>query len=174
MLKAQAVSLVSAALLAATAAAGPDLGRPVSDAEIAVIDIDIAPDGDGLPRGEGTVVDGIDLYMDKCAACHGPRGEGVTAPALAGGLGSLATAKPVRTVGSYWPYATTLFDYIRRAMPYDRPMSLTNNETYALTAYILWLNDIVGRKDVMDAQTLPKVRMPNRDGFVNGWDAESK
>jgi len=163
-----------AALLAPAANAGPDLGRPLSDAEIAVIDIDIAPDGDGLPKGKGTVADGIDIYMEKCAACHGARGEGATAPALAGGLGSLDTKAPVKTVGSFWPHATTLFDYIRRAMPYDRPMTLTNDETYALTAYVLWLNDIVGRKEVLNAQSLPKVRMPNRDGFVNGWDAESK
>jgi cytochrome c len=166
--------LFAALLAGAASAAGPNLGQPASEVEIAIMDIDIAPDGDGLPRGKGTVADGVDVYMDKCAACHGSRGEGGAAPALTGGIGSLNTSTPVKTVGSYWPYATTLFDYVRRAMPYDKPMSLTNDETWAVTAYVLWLNGIIGRTDVMNAQTLPKVRMPNRDGFIDARDGRPK
>lgn len=165
---------LSVALAASAQAAGPRLGQPASDIDIALAEIDVAPDGDGLPPGKGTVADGVDVYIEKCAACHGPRGEGATGPALAGGFGSLATKAPVKTVGSYWPYATTLFDYVRRAMPYDKPMSLTNQEVWGLTAYVLWLNGIVGRTDVLNAETLPKVRMPNRDGFIDARDGRPK
>lgn len=169
------VSVVLAMVLASGAdAAGPKLGQPASEIDIALVEIDVAPDGEGLPPGRGTVADGVDVYIEKCAACHGQRGEGVTAPALVGGFGTLNTKAPVKTVGSYWPYATTLFDYIRRAMPYDRPMSLTNQEVWALTTYVLWMNGIVGRSDVLDAATLPKVRMPNRDGFVDGRDGRPR
>lgn len=169
------VSVVMAMVLSAGAdAAGPKLGQPASEIDIALVEIDVAPDGEGLPPGKATVADGVDVYIEKCAACHGQRGEGVTAPALVGGFGTLATKAPVKTVGSYWPYATTLFDYIRRAMPYDRPMSLTNQEVWGLTAYVLWMNGIIGRSDVLDAATLPKVRMPNRDGFVDGRDGRPR
>ena len=116
---------------------------------------------------------GAKVYAAKCASCHGPKGEGKPADRLVGGIGTL-TKERIRTVGSYWPYATTLFDYIRRAMPYDRPMSLTNQEVWGLTAYVLWMNGIVGRSDVLDAATLPKVRMPNRDGFVDGRDGRPR
>lgn len=162
-------------LCASTAnAAGPNLGQPASEVEIALTDIDIAPDGDGLPKGKGTVADGVEVYMEKCASCHGSRGEGGSGVALTGGIGSLTTNAPVKTVGSYWPHATTLFDYVRRAMPYDKPMTLTNDETWAVTTYVLWLNGIIGRTDVMNAQTLPKVRMPNRDGFIDARDGRPK
>jgi cytochrome c len=159
------------ALATGAHAAGPRLGQAASEIDIALVEIDVAPDGDGLPSGQGTVADGVDVYMEKCAACHGTRGEGRTAPPLAGGFGSLGTKAPLKTVGSYWPHATTLFDYVRRAMPYDRPMSLTNEEVWSLTAYVLWLNGIVGRSEVLDASTLPKVRMPNRDGFIDARTA---
>lgn len=162
-------------LCASTAhAAGPNLGQPASEVEIALTDIDIAPDGDGLPKGKGTVADGVEVYMEKCASCHGSRGEGGSAVALTGGIGSLTTNAPVKTVGSYWSHATTLFDYVRRAMPYDKPMTLSNDETWAVTTYVLWLNGIIGRTDVMNAQTLPKVRMPNRDGFIDARDGRPK
>lgn len=150
----------------------PDLGEPVSGAAVAALDVSVFPDGRGLPPGSGSAVDGVDAYVAKCASCHGLRGEGKPSPALVGGLGSLGTAKPVKTVGSFWPYATTLFDYIRRAMPYDRPMSLTDAETYGITAYILWRNGIIDSDFVLDARTLPEVRMPNGAGFVDAWEAD--
>jgi cytochrome c len=161
---------LAAALLAATAAAaaeGPKLGQEVSPADIAAWDISIAPDGVGLPPGQGTSVQGEAVYFSKCVACHGEKGAGKPNDALVGGVGSLVAGQtPVKTVGSYWPYATTLFDYIRRAMPYNEPKSLSADEAYALSAYILALNGIVAANDVIDAQSLPKVKMPNRDGFI--------
>lgn len=162
------LALVLAALGWATAgAAGPNLGRPATPAGIAAIDIDIAPDGAGLPPGSGDATAGESVYQDKCAVCHGAAGQGKPADRLTGGVGTLASDKPVRTVGSYWPYATTLFDYIRRAMPLNAPMSLTDDEVYALTAYLLAQDGIVPRDRVLDAASLPQVRMPNRDGFVD-------
>jgi S-disulfanyl-L-cysteine oxidoreductase SoxD len=154
-----------------------DFGAPASDDEIKAIDIDIMPDGRGLPPGRGTYAQGKALYADACAACHGADLKGVDGlpdplPStrvslhLIGGRGSLTTNRPVLTVESYWPYASTLFDYIRRAMPFTAPGSLTNDEVYALTAYILGEAKIIDPGMVMDAQTLPKVEMPNKDGFV--------
>jgi hypothetical protein len=152
---------------AAVAADGPKLGEPMSPADLAAWDISIAPDGVGLPQGQGTSAQGEAIFAGKCQACHGEKGAGKPNDVLVGGIGSLATGQtPVKTVGSYWPYATTLFDYIRRAMPYNEPKSLTADETYALSAYILALNGIIGASDVLDAQSLPKVKMPNRDGFI--------
>jgi cytochrome c len=169
------VAAVATMLCAASAAAAaPDLGEIVGADTVAASDLGIGPDGANLPPGRGTALDGVDLYVDKCAACHGLRGEGASGPALVGGAGSLASSKPLKTVGSYWPYATTLFDYIRRAMPYDRPVSLTDDETYALTAYVLWANQIVKRDTVLDARSLPRIRMPNRDGFVDAWETKQQ
>jgi S-disulfanyl-L-cysteine oxidoreductase SoxD len=162
------------ALFAGITPAAPNLGEPVTAADLAGLSITIGADGRNLPPGRGTAIDGVDVYMEKCASCHGVRGQGKTSPALAGGAGTLAGKSPVRTVGSFWPYATTLFDYIRRAMPYDRPLSLTNEQVYQLTAYVLWLSGIVGRDEVIDARTLPEVKMPNRAGFVNAWDARDR
>ncbi len=147
--------------------AGPALGRNATEAEVAGIDISIPPSGAGLPAGGGTAKDGETVYLQKCAACHGEGGKGKPADRLVGGLGSLASGQPVKTVNSYWPYATTLFDYIRRAMPYNAPMSLTNSEVYAVTAYILAQDKIIGSEDRIDAASLPKVKMPNRDGFID-------
>jgi S-disulfanyl-L-cysteine oxidoreductase SoxD len=113
------------------------------------------------------VNEGEKVYVAQCQACHGPKGAGSPADQLAGGVGSLATDKPVRTVGSFWPYATTLFDYTRRAMPTTKPLSLTNDEVYAVTAYLLYLNGIIAENAEMNPTTLPHVRMPNRDGFVD-------
>lgn len=143
-------------------------GQAANAAEIAGWDIDIAPDGSGLPRGSGTVQEGEALFARLGAKCHGAKGEGTDiAPALVGGRDTLASDKPLPTVGSYWPYATTLYDYIHRAMPADAPQSLQPSEVYALCAYLLYLNGIVPEDAVMDAQTLPQVVMPNHAGFTS-------
>ena len=148
-------------------AEGPGLGRPVSPDEIAAWDISIGPDGAGLPPGRGTAKEGAAVFAEKCAGCHGEKGAGKPNDALVGGIGSLSGDQPpVKTVGSFWPYATTLFDYVRRAMPLNASKSLKDDEVYALCAYILQQNGIVAEEAVMDAHTLPQVRMPNRDGFV--------
>ena len=147
--------------------AGPDLGEKATPNKVAAADISIPPDGTNLPAGGGTSAVGELIYQSNCLRCHGidaVSGEGLADP-LAGGIGSLASAAPKKTVGSYWPYATTLFDYIRRAMPLDAPMTLTDNEAYAVSAYILQLNGIIELDAIMNAETLPKVIMPNRDGF---------
>jgi cytochrome c len=142
------------------------LGQPATEKQIQGWDIDVAPNGSGLPPGRGTPQQGQGLYARLCASCHGAAGEGGVGDRLVGGRGTLATAKPIKTVGSYWPYATTLFDYIRRAMPLTAPQSLTSDQVYALAAYILYLNGIVPRDAVLDARTLPQVAMPNRRGFT--------
>jgi mono/diheme cytochrome c family protein len=162
------LAVCAAMIVAAPALAQvPQFGQPVAPADVVAWDISIGPDGAGLPEGRGTAAQGEAVYVAKCQACHGDKAAGGPNDALVGGIGSLAPGKtPVKTVGSYWPYATTLFDYIRRAMPFQEPKSLTSDEVYAVSAYILSLNGIVGTGDVLDAQTLPQVRMPNRDGFV--------
>jgi mono/diheme cytochrome c family protein len=147
----------------------PNLGVAATPEEIKAWDISIPPSGAGLPPGSGTAKQGLAVYTAKCQACHGEKGVRGPADALAGGIGTLASGKAVRTVGSYWPYATTLWDYTRRAMPVNAPMSLSNDETYAVTAYMLALNGIVGEGDVINSQTLPAVKMPNRDGFISDW-----
>jgi cytochrome c len=145
----------------------PQLGQSISAAELAPWDISIGPDGKGLPPGRGTAAQGADIFLSKCQACHGEKGAGRPNDALVGGIGSLAPDQtPLRTVGSYWPYATTFFDYVRRAMPFQESKSLNADELYAITAYILHLNGIIAENDVIDAQTLPKVKMPNRAGFM--------
>lgn len=159
------------ALLLAMVAAGPHLGTPVDAATVASWDSSIPPSGKGLPAGQGSVAEGQVIYNQKCVVCHGVNGRGQPADPLTGGIGTLASSKPVKTVASYWPYATTLFDYIRRAMPIVQPRSLSNHEVYALVAYILSVNGIVEKDAVMDAETLPKVKMPNREGFINAWGA---
>jgi mono/diheme cytochrome c family protein len=165
-----AMCFAGAALLAhGTGQAAPGFGRPATADEIAGWDISIPPDGRGLPPGSGTAKQGAAIYAAKCVTCHGEKGVGKPADALVGGIGTLASAAPLKTIGSYWPYATTLFDYIRRAMPYDRPMSLSSDEVYAVSAYILSLNGIIPEDATMDAGTLPKVNMPNRYGFVDYW-----
>lgn len=155
---------------AAFAAEGPGLGVPASPATIAARDISIPPDGTGLPAGSGTAASGEKVYLARCVACHGEKGQDGLHDRLVGGHGSLTSKTPVKTVGSFWPYATTLFDYVRRAMPYQEPRSLEDGEVYALTAYLLYLNGIIGQQEVLNATTLPKVKMPNRDNFV--WTQE--
>lgn len=142
------------------------VGRAPTAAEVAGWNIDVRADGTGLPPGSGSVRQGQAIYEAKCAACHGLKGEGATAPRLAGGQGTLASQRPVLTVGSFWPYATTLYDYINRAMPLDRPQSLAPDEVYAVTAYTLRLNGIVGEDAVLDAASLAAIPMPNRSGFI--------
>ena len=146
-------------------AEGPNLGKPVNPAEIAAWDISILPDGTGLPSGGGTPAQGARVFAQKCAMCHGENGKGGINAAVVGG-GPLTSIETVKTIANFWPYATTVFDFIRRAMPWPQPKTLTNDEVYALTAYILALNKLIGENDPMNAETLPKVRMPNRDGFI--------
>jgi len=153
--------------LGAIAAQAQGVGRAPDAAEIVARDLTVFPDGTGLPVGRGTARSGRGLYEARCAACHGMRGEGMPHfAALAGGRGSLHASQPLLTVGSYWPYATTVWDYTRRAMPYANPGSLSTDEVYSVVAYMLYLNDIVGLDEVLDQQSLPRVKMPNRDGFV--------
>lgn len=142
------------------------LGRPARADEIRRLDVLIPPSGAGLPAGSGTAERGKAVYAAQCARCHGATGREGPEDVLVGGIGSLATARPVRTVGSYWPYATTLWDYVNRAMPFDRPGVLPPDDVYAVVAFMLQLNGIISTTDVIDAATLPKIRMPNRDGFI--------
>ena len=157
--------LAGAATFAAIAQEGPGLGVQATPEQVAGWDDSIGPDGAGLPPGSGTAAAGKTVYEAKCLACHGVDGAGQPNDRLVGGQGTLREAAPIRTVGSYWPYATTVFDYIRRAMPYVTPHSLTADETYAVTAYLLALNNVIAQDAVMDASTLPKVVMPNRASF---------
>lgn len=144
----------------------PALGKPVSESALRDVDLIVLPDGNNLPEGSGTAAQGQEVYEQKCAACHGSDGAGMRGvPALAGG--SLSDPQPSLTVGSYWPHASTLFDYIRRAMPPTEPKSLSNTEVYQLSAYVLYLNQIIARDEVMNSTTLPQVLMPNREGFVD-------
>jgi cytochrome c len=144
----------------------PHLGTPISPAEIAAWDISIMPDGAGLPPGSGTPAQGSRIYAEKCATCHGLNGKGGVAAALIGGGRLTSGIDTTKTIANFWPYATTLFDFTRRAMPWPQPRTLTNDEVYAVTAYILALNKLIGENDEMNASTLPKVQMPNRDGFI--------
>jgi S-disulfanyl-L-cysteine oxidoreductase SoxD len=142
------------------------VGRAPKPDELKAIDIEVTPDGKGLLPGSGTAAIGKVVYTRRCETCHGPTGTEGPQEVIAGGRGSLATPQPQKTVGSYWPYATTLWDYIHRAMPFDHPATMTVDEVYATTAYVLFLNRIVGEQDVLDQTKLPQVKMPNRDGFV--------
>jgi cytochrome c len=146
----------------------PRFGHPVSEADLAALDIDVrTPDGLGLPRGSGSVAAGRQVYEAKCVGCHGPEAKGGPVyGAMVGGIGSMDKNPRVLTPGSMYPYAPVLFDYVRRAMPMDRPQSLTNDEVYAVSAYILNLNGLVPADAVMDARTLTAVKMPNRDAFM--------
>lgn len=164
------IAPLTALALACTAvgtagAAELNLGRVATPTEIAGWDINVFPDGTGLPSGRATVAQGKVSYQDNCASCHGDKLEGGFGPALTGGRGSLTTEKPMKTVGSYWPYPSTLFDYIRRAMPFQAPQSLSNDEVYALTGYILHVNGLMDPDATIDAKSLIALRMPNRDAF---------
>ena len=154
-----------ALLVAGSAAAdGPGLGKPVTGSDIAAWDIFVFPDGKGLPPGSGTPAEGAPLYAAKCAACHGENGRGGIAGAHVGEAQLTGPGSP-KTIKSFWPYSTTLFDYLRRAMPYNAPRSLSDSETYAIVAYILALNKLIGDNDTLNAETLPKIQMPNRKNY---------
>lgn len=160
----------TATLLTATHVAHAEqqfgFGHPITQQQMAAWDINVFADGENLPAGSGTVAMGRDIYVQQCASCHGAKGEGGLGDKLVGGKDTLASDKPVKTVGSYWPYAPTLFDYIRRAMPLTAPQTLSNDQVYAVTAYVLQLNGLVPDDATMDAKSLAAIRMPNRDGFV--------
>jgi S-disulfanyl-L-cysteine oxidoreductase SoxD len=160
-----AALLIGAATLAAQSPTY-GVGRPPTPAEIRALGSPIAPDGSGLPGGSGSVAEGRAMFAARCARCHGAQGEGGIGVRLVGGQGTLRTPKPLKTVGSFWPYATTLWDYINRAMPYDEPGRLTASEVYGAVAFILHLNGIVGDAARLDAASLAAIKMPNRDGFV--------
>lgn len=172
----RAVALVGGGLIFAVACAAsprhagddsPKLGQPAAPEVIGRMDITVAADGSGLPAGSGSVAEGRVTYEEKCAACHGTDGNGGLADRLTGGVGSLTSAKPIKTVASYWPYAPTLFDYIRRAMPLTEPQSLEDKEVYGLVAYLLSIDNIVAPNTRLDATSLSQIKMPNRDGFVS-------
>src|ERR1700730_3108014 len=165
-----AVWLAFCVAAGAASADGPNLGKPLDAAAFAAWDISIEPDGSGSPPGGGTPAQGARIYADKCAQCHGSDGKGgvagvFTAP-LVGGDPITDIAASMKRIAKFWPYATTLFDYTRRSMPWQQPMTLANAEVYALNTYLLRADKLIGENDTMNAQTLPKVRMPNRDGFI--------
>lgn len=165
LLIAVALAVTASANLAAAEETG--LGRMATEQEIAGWDIDVRPDGQGLPDGSGSVLDGEVVYLEQCAVCHGDFGEGAGRfPVLMGGDGTLDSHDPVKTVGSYWPYASTLWDYVNRAMPFGNAQSLSDDDVYAVTAYLLYLNDVVDEGFVLTRDILPEIAMPNRDGFV--------
>src|ERR1700729_1981111 len=162
--------LIALAALASSAAAETTtlygIGRAATPAEIAGWNIDIGRNGENLPPGSGTVAHGREVFEQQCSACHGEKGEGGVGERLVGGQGTIATAKPIKTVGSYWPYAPTLFDYIRRAMPQNAPQSLDNDDVYAVSAYILNMNGLLAPDATLDAKTLSAIKMPNREMFT--------
>ena len=161
-----AASLLLAITSGASLAETPNLGKPIDEAAIAAWDISILPDGTGLPKGSGTPAQGAVVYAEKCSACHGDNGKGGFAGALVSDRELAGISAAQKTIRNFWPYSTTVFDFIRRAMPFSMPRSLTDDEVYALTAYILAENKLIGENDLMNAQTLPKVKMPNRDNFI--------
>jgi S-disulfanyl-L-cysteine oxidoreductase SoxD len=164
------VVLVALAACGSLFAQAPDyknVGQAPTDAQVKAWNIDVSPDGKGLPPGSGTAKEGAKIFAEKCAPCHTPSAEGgKLGPRLVGGSGTLKSLHPVQTVGSYWAFPTTLWDYINRAMPRGQGGSLTPDEVYSLSAFLLYRNDIVKEDDVLDAKSLPKIQMPNRDGFI--------
>ncbi|MGF1562409.1 MAG: c-type cytochrome [Geminicoccaceae bacterium] len=161
-----ALSLVASPLLASEIDYSV-LGTEATGEQIAAWDIDVRPDGHGLPEGSGSAEQGEELYLEQCAYCHGEFGEGIDRyPVLMGGEGTLDTEDPFKTVGSYWPYASTLWDYIHRAMPFGQAQTLSVDDTYAISAYVLYLNDLVEFDEVLDQDTFTQVEMPNAEGFI--------
>lgn len=164
-----AVALLLTAPITLAENQGPKLGKPASKALIAKWNIDVFPNGEGLPQGSGNAVAGEKVYKQYCQSCHGVEGSGDSADELAGAMHGLTDNPPDKTIGTYWPYATTLFDFTRRAMPLNAPGSLSNDQIYAVTAYLLYLNEIIAKTDEINAGTLSKIKMPNRKGFVNTY-----
>ena len=159
----------AAALLLAAGAAlaeSPNLGKRLTADEIAPWDISVLPDGSGLPPGSGTPAQSALVYAQKCAACHGEKGQGGISAALVGGAPLTTISAAQKRIANFFPYSTTVFDFIRRAMPWQQPRTLSNDEVYALTAYIFAQNKLIGETETMNAETLHRVRMPNRDGFI--------
>jgi S-disulfanyl-L-cysteine oxidoreductase SoxD len=169
MYRRRSAALLAMSFGAAFAPPAPHLGVPANPARIAAWDLLPGRDGSNLPIGSGSVNEGRTLFAARCAMCHGDVGEGKPADRLTGGIGSLTSPHPLRSVASYWPYATSLFGYIRVAMPINQPRSLTAHEAYALCAYILSVDKIVANDAVLDEKTLAKIRMPNRNGFRSVW-----
>ncbi len=149
---------------------GLNLGQPVTPQEIAAWDRGVMPDGQGLPPGQGSVSEGKAIYQQQCINCHGENGLGNSGDQLAGAIHSLTDEWPEQTIGTYWPYATTLFDFTRRSMPMTQPGSLSDDQVYAVVAYMLFLNRIIGEDVIMNAEMLKKIDMPNRDGFINIYE----
>lgn len=143
------------------------LGTPISEDQLAEFDLVAEPNGNGFPAGSGTARQGKAVYDANCAACHAENGEGISGNTVIVGGDMQSEGPPLRTVGSYWPYASTVFDFVRRAMPADRPKSLSDEEVYQVVAYVLYLNGIVGEDQVLNAETLPQIEMPNVDGFID-------
>lgn len=154
----------------AQAETGPNLGQKAGAEEIARKDINVFPNGQGLPKGRGNALEGKPLYQNKCSQCHGPKGIGASAEELAGRQHALTDPNPDKTIGNYWPYATTIFDFVRRSMPLHAPGSLSDSEVYAITAYLLNINDIIAEQTELNESNLAQIKMPNRDGFI-GVDA---
>lgn len=163
------LGFAGASLAQSPAVPSPGLGKAITEADIKAWDIAAMPDGKGLPAGSGTAAAGATIYASKCSACHGDGGKGANVP----GAGPLIGGAPLtngidtpKTIANFWGHSTTLFDFIRRAMPFNQPRTLSGDDVYALTAYLLAINKIIGDADVMNAQTLPQVKMPNRDNFI--------
>ena len=166
-LKATVICLGAGLLAAAAQAEKLGLGRAATPDEVAAWDIDVRPDGLGLPDGSGDVATGEEIYTERCASCHGVFGEGEGRwPVLAGGQGTLTSARPVKTVGSYWPYLSTVWDYVHRAMPFGEAQSLQDDEVYAVTAYLLYLNDLVDDDFVLSRENFTEIRLPNEPNFI--------
>ena len=144
-----------------------NIGKLATKTEVAGWDIDVRPDGVGAPKGSGNAIDGEEIYVNRCAACHGDFGEGVDRwPVLVGGDGTLASHDPEKTTGSYWPYASTIFDYVYRSMPFGEAQTLTHDETYKLVAYLLNMNEIIDEDFVLSDKNIGKIKMPNASGFL--------
>jgi cytochrome c553 len=159
-----AILFTPVALCAQTRALG--IGHVARTDSLNAIDIDVLPDGQGLPPGSGSAAAGRAVYVARCSACHGPTGTEGPNDVLVGGQDSLRTVRPLKTVASFWPYATTLWDYVNRAMPFAEPRTLAADDVYAVTAYVLFLNGIVTEHQMLSQETLAQVKMPNRNGFV--------
>ena len=167
-----AIALGQTSLLSLAQTQNVGLGTPISESQLADFDLIAGPDGDGLPAGSGTALQGKEVFEAQCAACHALNGEGTSANTVLVGGDMHSEGTPLRTVGSYWPYASTVFDYIRRAMPATAPKSLSDVEVYQVTAYVLYLNGIIDQYKVLNSESLPQIEMPNKDGFIDHSQAQ--